>query len=428
MSVKVIIGAQWGDEGKGKVVDLLSDKVQYVCRYQGGANAGHTIEFDDKKIVLHLIPSGILHANVKCVIGNGVVIDPVALLEELNLIKSMGFDVKGRFFISQKAHLIMPYHKLIDQMSEEKAGGKKIGTTGRGIGPAYVDKFNRQGIRIVDLLDRENFKKTVAENVAVHNEVITKIYGHSPLNVDEIVNQYLEYDQILDEYITDISFMLNDAIDNGEDLIVEGAQGVLLDVDHGTYPYVTSSNPSAGGACTGLGIGPTKIDEVVGVIKAYTTRVGNGPFPTELSDEEGEKLRSVGGEFGATTGRARRTGWFDAVVAKYTAIINGLTGLAITKLDVLDTFEEIKICIAYEIDGKMTTKFPAEVKELDKVKPVYEIHRGWMTKTSHIKTYEELPFACRTYMMRIEELTGVPIELISVGPNRSQTIFLTQEL
>jgi adenylosuccinate synthase len=423
MSVKVVIGAQWGDEGKGKIVDLLSENMEIVARYQGGANAGHTIEFDDKKVVLHLIPSGILHDGVKCIIGNGVVIDPDALLEEINLLKEMGIDCKGRLFISQKAHLIMPYHKILDQASEAKAGTGKIGTTGRGIGPAYVDKFNRKGVRIVDLLDRNYFKEIVKANLEHHNEIITKIYSQSEINIDEVVDKYIEFDKILDPYIKDTSIMINEAIDQNKNVLVEGAQGMLLDIDHGTYPYVTSSNPSAGGACTGLGIGPTKINEVLGVIKAYTTRVGNGPFPTELNNADGEQLRNLGGEFGATTGRARRCGWFDAVISRYTARINGLTGLAVTKLDIFDSLDEIKICVAYEINGKRVEHFPADMNLLEIAKPIYESHKGWLTETVNITSYEELPENCKLYLNRISELTNVPVEIVSVGPNRRQTMF-----
>ena len=423
MSVKVVIGAQWGDEGKGKIVDLLSENMEIVARYQGGANAGHTIEFDDKKVVLHLIPSGILHDGVKCIIGNGVVIDPDALLEEIDLLKKMGIDCKGRLFISQKAHLIMPYHKILDQVSEAKAGTGKIGTTGRGIGPAYVDKFNRKGVRIVDLLDREYFKELVKANMERHNEVITKIYSQSEIDIDEVVDKYIEFDKVLDPYIKDTSIMINEAIDQNKNVLVEGAQGMLLDIDHGTYPYVTSSNPSAGGACTGLGIGPTKIDEVLGVIKAYTTRVGNGPFPTELNDGDGEKLRSLGGEFGATTGRARRCGWFDAVISRYTARVNGLTGLAVTKLDIFDSLDEIKICVAYEVNGKRVEHFPADMNLLEIAKPIYETHKGWLTSTVDITNYNDLPENCKSYLNRISELTNVPVEIASVGPNRKQTMF-----
>ena len=425
MSVKVVIGAQWGDEGKGKIVDILSEKASVVARYQGGANAGHTIEVGDEQFILHLIPSGILHEGCKCVIGNGVVIDPEALISEINMLKDKGINVKTRLFISQKAHLIMPYHKLLDQMSESNAkDDKKIGTTGRGIGPAYVDKVNRKGIRIVDMLDRENFTRKVRENVERANNVLNKMYDHEPLNVEEIVQKYLEYDDILDEYIKDTSVLLNDKIEQGKNVLIEGAQGMLLDVDHGTYPFVTSSNPSAGGACTGLGVGPTKITSVLGVIKAYTTRVGNGPFPTELDNKEGENLRSLGNEFGATTGRERRCGWFDAVIGRFTARTNGLTGLAVTKLDIFDKADEIKICIGYQLDGKIITNFPADLESLERVTPLYESHPGWNTDTTGIKKYADLPENCRKYLDRIAELTNTPIEIVSVGPRRDQTIFV----
>ena len=425
MSVKVVIGAQWGDEGKGKIVDILSEKSSVVARYQGGANAGHTIEVGDDQFILHLIPSGILHENCVCVIGNGVVVDPEELIKEINMLKERGINVSGRLYISQKAHLIMPYHKLLDKAAELKANGsKKIGTTGRGIGPAYVDKFNRKGIRIVDMLDRDAFTKKVRENVARANEVLSKMYDHEPLNVESIVEEYLRYDDILDEFIKETSIYLNDKIDLGEDILVEGAQGMLLDVDHGTYPFVTSSNPSAGGACTGLGIGPTKIDTVTGVIKAYTTRVGNGPFPTELNNADGEKLRQLGNEFGATTGRERRCGWFDAVIGRYTAQINGLTGLAVTKIDIFDKADEIKICVAYKLDGKETTHFPADVDSLERVEPIYETHPGWNEDTTGVTSYEDLPENCKKYLNRISELTQVPLEIVSVGPRRDQTMFI----
>ncbi|HQV33657.1 MAG TPA: adenylosuccinate synthase, partial [Calditrichia bacterium] len=313
MSVSIVVGAQWGDEGKGKIVDLLSSRYDIVARYQGGANAGHTVIIEDKKYVLHLIPSGILQDGVECVIGNGVVIDPAALMEEIQLLESMDITVAGRLWISQKAHLIMPYHKLLDSASEEKEGDQKIGTTGRGIGPAYVDKANRKGIRIVDLLDREALAAKLRRNLTEKNEWLAKIFHKTPLDVDQIVDEYLAFDEAIDPYIKDVSIYLSNAIAEGKSVLLEGAQGTLLDVDHGTYPYVTSSNPSSGGACVGVGIGPTKITDVLGVMKAYTTRVGEGPFPTELLDEDGEFLRKEGAEFGATTGRPRRCGWFDAV-------------------------------------------------------------------------------------------------------------------
>ena len=424
MSVVVVVGAQWGDEGKGKVVDLLSEKYDIVARYQGGANAGHTVQIGEEKFILHLIPSGILHANTQCVIGNGVVIDPVALMDEIALLESKGITVKGRLWISQKAHLIMPYHKLMDQVEEQVAGANKIGTTGRGIGPAYVDKFNRRGIRIVDLLDPDLLERKIRRNLEEKNAVLQKIYGHSPLNVDEIVEEYLKFDKLIDPYIKDISVFLNEAIDEGKQILLEGAQGTLLDVDHGTYPYVTSSNPVSGGACIGVGIGPTRITAVLGVIKAYTTRVGEGPLPTELLGDEGEKLRQMGQEFGATTGRPRRCGWFDGLVAKYAVRVNGITDLAVTKLDVLDELDEIKVCIAYEYEGKTLKEFPTDPKILRNVKPIYHSLPGWKQDTSSVRHWQDLPPAAKNYLRFIEKITGASIKLVSVGSRRDQTIFL----
>lgn len=423
MSVNVIVGAQWGDEGKGKIVDLLSEKFDIVARYQGGANAGHTVKVADKTTVLHLIPSGILHPNIICVIGNGVVLDPVALMEEIELLEKEGVRVNGRLFISQNAHLIMPYHKLIDQASEEKQGADRIGTTGRGIGPAYMDKINRKGIRIVDLLNRQQFEKKLRQNIAEKNDIIRHIYGKSPLDVDAIVAEYLDFDKKIDSFIKDVSVYINNAVDEGKNVLLEGAQGTLLDVDHGTYPFVTSSNPSSGGACTGVGIGPTKITSVIGVIKAYTTRVGEGPFPTELEGTDGEFLREEGREFGATTGRARRCGWFDSVVARYAIRINGIDSLAITKLDVLDKFETIKVCTAYRFGDKILEEFPADLQTLQKCEAVYEVIDGWQGPTSDIKSWEEMPSKARDYLDYIQSLVKTPLGIISVGSKRSQTIF-----
>ena len=331
MSVTVLVGSQWGDEGKGKVVDILSENYEIVARYQGGANAGHTIEIGDKKFILHLIPSGILRENVICVIGNGVVIDPKALLEEIEFLEGHGFNCEGRLFISHNAHLIMPYHKLIDSLNE--SGEKKIGTTGRGIGPCYIDKFARKGIRIVDLLNREILESKIRANLEEKNNLLKKVYQHEELNVDEIIEEYIEFDKKIDKYIKDVPQYLNEAIQDGKSILFEGAQGALLDADFGTYPFVTSSSPTSGGACTGTGVPPTKITSVFGIVKAYTTRVGNGPFPTELLDEDGENLRRWGAEFGATTGRPRRCGWFDAFLLKYSRLINGIERVAITKLE-----------------------------------------------------------------------------------------------
>lgn len=423
MAVSVVVGAQWGDEGKGKVVDLLSENYDITARYQGGANAGHTVIIGDKKYVLHLIPSGILHEDCECIIGNGVVIDPVALMEEIELLEKEGINIEGRLWISQKAHLIMPYHKMLDRANEEKQGDRKIGTTGRGIGPAYVDKVNRKGIRIVDLLDRKGFEEKLRRNINAHNEVLEKIYHQLPLNVEEIVREYLEFDQRIDPYIKDVSIYINEAITAGRSVLLEGAQGTLLDVDHGTYPYVTSSNPTSGSACQGVGIGPTKISEVLGVIKAYTTRVGEGPFPTELNDADGDFLRAEGNEFGATTGRPRRCGWFDAVIARYAVRINGIDGLAMTKMDVLDKMERIRVCTAYDYNGKILKDFPTDLHMLSNCRPVYEDLPGWQSSTSDARTWEELPEGAQKYLQYLESLTGAPVKIISVGSRRTQTIF-----
>ena len=423
MSVVVVVGAQWGDEGKGKIVDLLSGDFDVVARYQGGANAGHTVIIQDKKYVLHLIPSGILHEKTECVIGNGVVIDPVALVEEIRLLEDMGVKINGRLWISQKAHLIMPYHKLLDSVSEEQEGDKKIGTTKRGIGPAYVDKANRRGIRIVDLLDREGFEAKLRRNIATSNEVLEKIYGHLPLDVDAIVEEYLKFDEIIDPYIKDVSVYLQNTIEEKKSVLLEGAQGTLLDVDHGTYPYVTSSNPTSGGACLGVGIGPTKITEVMGVIKAYTTRVGEGPFPTELNNEMGEILRREGQEFGATTGRPRRCGWYDAVIARYAVRVNGIDSLAITKMDVLDKLETIRVCTGYHYKDKLLREFPTDPHILQNCEPVYEDLPGWQSDTSSARSWEDLPKVARDYLQYLESITGAPVKIVSIGSKRSQTIF-----
>ncbi len=421
MGLTLILGAQWGDEGKGKIVDLLSQDADYVARYQGGANAGHTIVFDGKQFILHLIPSGILTPGVKCIIGNGVVIDPIALMEEIKMLEQLGVDVKGRLFISHKAHLIMPYHKLLDQIRESRSS-KAIGTTGRGIGPAYIDKAQRTGIRIIDLLDRDVFADKVRYNVNEKNDIIQKIYGSGILDIDEVINSYIEFDKIIDPYIKDTTLMINEAIREGKKVYAEGAQGALLDVDHGTYPFVTSSNPTSGGACTGLGIPPQAITRIVGVVKAYTTRVGNGPFPTELIDEMGERLRKTGAEFGATTGRPRRCGWLDLVALKYTVMINGIREIALTKLDVLDEMEEINICTDYVIAGKKLKSFPSDIHTLEKVEPVYKTIKGWNTSLAGIKKWEDLPQEALDYFKEIEDYTGAKVVIVSVSPDRDDTI------
>jgi adenylosuccinate synthase len=423
MAVTVLVGSQWGDEGKGKIVDLLSDRYHIVARYQGGANAGHTVEIGDKKYILHLIPSGILRDDVICVIGNGVVIDPVALLEEIDLLEKNGIKVSGRLLISHNAHLIMPYHKLLDSIHE--SGNNKIGTTGRGIGPCYIDKYARKGIRIVDLLNRKILEEKIRENLKEKNNLLKKVYEHEELDVEEIVKQYTEFDKVIDQYIKDVPSYLNNAIYEGKNILLEGAQGALLDVDHGTYPFVTSSNPTSGGACIGTGIPPNKIDQVIGIVKAYTTRVGNGPFPTELIGSEGEKLRRIGAEFGATTGRPRRCGWFDAPMIKYSAMVNGLDSVAITKLDVLSGFNKIKVCTSYELDGKKLKSFPTDLDKLSRLTPVYEELEGWSEDLSGCQSYSELPERTREYLTFISKEGGVAISIVSVGPKRQETFFIS---
>ena len=425
MSVTVIVGTQWGDEGKGKIVDLLSQNADVVARYQGGANAGHTVVHEGHKTILHLIPSGILNQNCVCLLGSGMVIDPVQLLEEIREVKNAGVDVEGRLFVSHRAHLIMPYHKILDALNEKSRGLKKaIGVTGRGIGPAYIDKYNRVGIRIVDLLDKKSFNEKLEYNIAATNKIIHDIHGEEELNKDEIVNFYMDFDKRIDPLIKDVSIYLNDAVAQGQNVICEGAQGTLLDIDMGTYPYVTSSNPTAGGAVTGLGIGPTAIDKVLGVVKAYTTRVGKGPFPTEFDKKMEAIMREVGDEYGTTTGRARRCGWFDAVISRFASRVNGVGSWALTKLDVLSAFETLKICVAYEFEGKRIDQFPAEQRILDNCKPVYEELSGWKCPISEIKHFTDLPMEAKRYINRIEELTSIPAELISVGSDRNQTILL----
>ena len=423
MAVSVLVGSQWGDEGKGKIVDLLSNSYEIVVRYQGGANAGHTVEIDDKKYILHLIPSGILRDNVICVIGNGVVIDPIALLDEIDFLEKQNISVKGRLFISQNAHLIMPYHKLLDSISE--SGKNKIGTTGRGIGPCYIDKYARKGIKINDLLHPKVLERKIRENIAEKNLLLKNIYHHEELKVDEIIKSYLEFDEKIDQYIKDVPSFLNQAIKEGKSILLEGAQGALLDVDFGTYPFVTSSHPTSGGACTGTGIPPNKITDVIGIVKAYTTRVGEGPFPTELLDENGEKLRKIGAEFGATTGRPRRCGWYDAFLVRYSAMINGINSVALTKLDVLSEFEEINICVGYEYNGKMLKSFPTDFERLDSVKPIYKTVPGWNTDISQCSSYVELPVATKNYLDIISEESEIKINIISVGPKRAQTFFVS---
>ena len=426
MPVTVVIGSQWGDEGKGKIVDLLSQDVDVVARYQGGANAGHTIcwgEGDEAKtFVLHLVPSGIFHEGTVCVIGNGVVIDPVALMEEIGTIRELGYDVEGRLLISHNAHLIMPYHKKVEEAKERSRENGAIGTTGRGIGPAYVDKFARTGIRVVDLLDRDVLRAKLKRSIEEKNAILKGIYGAEELDVEAIVEEYVEFDQIIDPYVTNTSQYLCGALKEGRHVLAEGAQGSLLDVDFGTYPYVTSSHPTVGGCCTGLGIPPTSIERVIGIVKAYSTRVGNGPFPTELDNAEGERLREIGHEFGATTGRPRRCGWLDLVALGYTSMINGLTELAVTKLDVLSGLDEVRVATRYRVGGKETASFPAEVQTLERAEPLYESLAGWAEDVTAAKHVGDLPEAAQRYLQFVAERLDVPITMVSTGPKREQTI------
>jgi len=418
----VLVGAQWGDEGKGKVIDVLTENVQYIVRYQGGNNAGHTVVIADNKYVLHLIPSGILREGKICVIGHGVVVDPKALIEEIEFLKTRNIEVRGRLKISDRAHVIFPYHMKIDELREAKRKKGKIGTTKKGIGPCYADKVSRVGIRIGDLFDKVYFEKRLIENIAEKNIVIKDLYGFEEFSKDEILEEYSKYAEYLKEFICDTTLFLNDALKKGESILFEGAQGTFLDVDYGTYPYVTSSNATAGGACTGGGVGPSRINRVVGVVKAYTTRVGEGPMPTEFGPDLMEKIREKGGEFGATTGRARRCGWFDSVLVKNSVEINGIDDVVITKLDVLDELQTIKICIGYKYEGKIYKSIPAVPEFLDKCEPVYEELTGWMENTSGAKSCDELPLSARKYLDRIRELISAPIMLVSVGKSRRQTL------
>ncbi|MFM7776833.1 MAG: adenylosuccinate synthase, partial [Actinomycetota bacterium] len=406
-----LLGAQWGDEGKGKATDLLGDKVKYVVRYQGGNNAGHTVVIGDEKYALHLLPSGILTPSCIPVIGNGVVIDTAVLLEEIRGLNERGVDT-SKLKISTNAHLITPYHRTIDKVSERFLGKSKIGTTGRGIGPAYADKINRIGIRIQDLFDPSILRQKLEGALRDKNQVLIKVFNRKGIEVDDVLNEYLGYAEILKPYVTDTSLLLNQALDRNEVVLLEGSQGTLLDVDHGTYPFVTSSNPTAGGASTGSGIGPTKISRVIGIVKAYTTRVGSGPFPTELFDEDGEKLRSIGGEFGTTTGRSRRTGWYDALIARYAVRINGLTDFFLTKLDVLTGWEKIPVCIAYEIDGKRVDELPASQTDFHHAKPIYEYLPGWSEDITGAKELKDLPVNARAYVKYLEEISGAPMSAI----------------
>jgi adenylosuccinate synthase len=424
MKSLIVIGAQWGDEGKGKVVDLFSEKADVIVRYQGGSNAGHTVVLKGEKYVLHLIPSGILHKNKINIIGSGVVVDPEALIQEINDLKSKGIDFKDNLYISKRAHLIMPYHKIFDKESENKKGLKKIGTTGRGIGPTYVDKVARVGIRVCDLFEKESFYMKIKENVAEANEIATKIFDLKPLDAEKIYNEYLDYGQIIKDFVCDTSYFINELWAKDKKIMMEGAQGTMLDVDHGTYPYVTSSNSTAGGACTGTGLSPKKIESITGVFKAYCTRVGSGPFPTELTDEIGENLRKSGNEYGATTGRPRRCGWFDIVAAKYSVMVNGIDSISLTKLDVLSDLDNIYICEGYKYKNDILKIFPPELNIIENVTPVYKQFKGWKKDISQCRNYKELPDETKRYLDFIRAELGINYAIISVGSERNETIIV----
>jgi len=416
----VIIGAQWGDEGKAKMVDVLTEQVDIVARYQGGSNAGHTVVTDGKKFVFHQIPSGILHPGKKCVIGNGVVLDPIALLEEIGYLEKAGVRMKGRLILSDRAHVLMPYHRLLDGAAETRKGEGKIGTTHRGIGPAYMDKMARVGLRVGDLYEPAYFRKRVREVVAEKNFWLKGYFRQGVVKADKIANEYLRAAAKLWPLVTDTTDYLQKRLKAGENILAEGAQGTLLDVDFGTYPYVTSSSASVGGVCTGLGIGPQWLDEVYGVAKAYTTRVGEGPFPSEMDDAFGAKIRKRGGEYGATTGRPRRCGWIDLVALKYACRINGFTGILLTKVDVLSYLDDLKLCVAYKVGNRTVTEFPASLDQLSKCKPVYRTMKGWNGDLTHASGLKDLPLEARRYLDAIEKAIEVPIRWVSVGQDRKQ--------
>lgn len=427
MPAIVVVGTQWGDEGKGKIVDALTEKADFVVRFQGGNNAGHTLVINQKKHILHLIPSGIFHPHTTCVIGNGVVVDPEVLIQEIEKLKNEGFDISSqKLKVSERAHAIMPYHKVLDLVRESKAKKDKIGTTGRGIGPCYEDKVGRRGFRLIDLTKPDFFREKL-KTVLEEKNFYLKYFGAEPLKFEEIYEKYLEYGRYLKPYLTDTSHILWEAKRQNKVIIFEGAQGTFLDIDYGTYPYVTSSNTLSGNACCGSGLGPTAIDKVIGIVKAYATRVGEGPFPTELKDELGMHLREKGGEYGATTGRPRRCGWLDLVMVKTAIRLNGISCIALTKLDVLSGLDTLKICTAYKIDEKVTDLFPSTFEDLNKVTPLYEELPGWKEDISAIKSFEDLPQAAKNYLKKIESYLEVPIKIVSTGPARENYFFLKGE-
>lgn len=423
MSAVIVIGTQWGDEGKGKIVDYLAEKADVVVRYQGGNNAGHTVVVDGKEFKLHLLPSGILYNDKTCVVGNGVVIDPAVMIKELKGMQAKGIDTSG-LRVSDRAHVIMPYHRLLDEVEEDYRGDHKIGTTKRGIGPCYMDKNARSGIRMVDLMDESEFSAKLERNLEAKNHLLQAVYGAEGFDFETLKKEYLGYAEELRPYVTDTVVVLHEAMKQGKKVLFEGAQATLLDLDHGTYPYVTSSHPIAGGVCIGAGVGPTKISKVIGVVKAYTSRVGEGPFPTELNDEIGHLIRERGHEYGTTTGRPRRCGWLDAAIVRYAAIVSGLDYLAVTRLDILDGLKTLNMCVGYKYKGELLKEFPASLKVLEQVVPVYEELPGWEESISGIRSYDKLPANARRYVERLSEVADVALGIVSVGPARDQTMIL----
>ncbi|MBQ7477102.1 MAG: adenylosuccinate synthase [Selenomonadaceae bacterium] len=427
MSTVIISGTQWGDEGKGKIVDYLASQANVVVRFQGGSNAGHTVTVNGEEYKLRLIPSGILCKDTLCVIANGVVFDPQVFLEEVETIKSRGIDTSN-IRISNRAHVVMPWHKIFDELNEELRGDKKIGTTKRGIGPCYIDKADRIGIRVCDLIDPEEFAARCREVLTQKNFILRKVFNHAPISYEKVLNEYEIYAEKIAPYVCDTITLLNEEIDAGKKVLFEGAQATMLDIDYGTYPYVTASHPISSGVGVGTGVAPKKIDKVFGVVKAYCTRVGEGPFPTEQLNEIGDKLRTAGHEFGTVTGRPRRTGWLDACVVKYAGQLSGIDYMAVTRLDILDDFDEIKMCVAYEVDGKILNEIPASLKVLARVNPIYETFEGWKSDISQVKTYDELPDNAKKYLERMAEVTKIDLGIISVGPNRDQTIVVAENI
>ena len=425
MSAVVITGTQWGDEGKGKIVDYLAARADVVVRFQGGSNAGHTVAVNGEEYKLRLLPSGILYKGTECVIGNGVVLDPQVVLEEMDAMTARGIDVSN-IKISNRAHVVMPYHKLFDELGEQLRAENKIGTTKRGIGPCYIDKDDRIGIRVCDLIDKEIFAAKLSKVLPFKNLMLERVYDQEPLFIDDILEEYSKYAERLAPYVCDTITLLNDELDAGKKVLFEGAQATMLDIDYGTYPYVTASHPISGGVGVGAGVAPKRIDSVVGVVKAYCTRVGEGPFPTEQLNEIGDKIRECGHEYGTVTGRPRRTGWLDACVVRYAGQLSGIDYMAVTRLDILDSFDEIKMCVGYKLDGKLLNEIPASLKVLARVEPVYETFEGWRTPISDIRSYDELPSNAKKYLERMSEVTGIGLGIVSVGPNRDQTIVLKE--